>query len=236
MLDTVSNELNKKSNQATALRYTRRGAGAAARFGAREAAEALFNGAGGAVASGINTLVGARSAYSSRQHANALSTQHQAIYGYPAEAYEGEAITSVKVAVAYAVMKKNRKVNHRGVDATFRAGGAVAGAVVGNVPGMILGSGVARGPTFIYKTLKYAWKSAKGTRGVHRGQAADVLWQKTIEGHTIPHELKDDDHHMALFACEEILGDTDFDLAMRGYCDGDKSLGATLLKQKLKSW
>lgn len=224
------------STKAVIRRHGRKGAGIAVRGAAQQGVELLSEGAGGLVSSGLNSLVGARAAYSSRQHANSLSSQHQAIYGYPAEAYNGEAINSVKVAVAYAVMKKNRKVSHRGVDATFRAGGAVTGAVVGNLPGMLLGSGIGRGPTYLYRTLKLGWKKMKGTQGVHREQAASVLWNAVIDGHVVPHELKDNDHHMALFACEEILGDAYFELAMDGYCDGDKSLGATLLKQKLKSW
>jgi hypothetical protein len=217
-------------------RHGRRGASGVARTGAQEGAEVLADGVGGFVAAGINGLIGANAAYSSRQHANALSAQHQAIYGYPAEAYNGDTINSVKVAVAYVVMKKNRKVGHRSVDASLRTGGGIAGAVIGNVPGLLIGVGVGRVPTYLYKTMKYSWKKINGTRGVHRGEAAAVLWNKMLEGREIDHALKDDDDHMALFACEEILGSEYFDLAIRGHCSGDREIGVALLKQKLKSW
>ncbi|WP_211873002.1 hypothetical protein [Plastoroseomonas arctica] len=147
---------------------------------------------------GSNVISGsgdAASAISAEAKAQVLNDILQTYYQARGEEFDGREIglTDVKRAIIYARGKKHSKAIRKGVIGTAKfglqiaatAGGATIGSVVpvlgtalGGIGGAVAGAGLGVTVTVadrLKRSAKGIYKFARGTRGVHRLQAAATL-------------------------------------------------------------
>jgi hypothetical protein len=163
--------------------------------------------------------------------------------------YAGEkTIDSVKIALAYVVAQKNTKITRKvaGAAATtaFGAAGEIIGGaagtfvlpipVVGAAVGVVAGGQVlSKAPlaaTTLYRTVKKGYKWGAGTLGVHRKQAATILYYAYKE----KADLKSTDHWAAYHGLDYILHGINEVYLVDTATDKEEAI--SLIAKRMKSW
>lgn len=114
-------------------------------------------------------------------------------YGFDDSEYSGQEITTVQLAIMYAISKIHARGTHHKASAAVSLtvtgvtsavggiGGSIipgAGTIVGVAAGAGIGFGVSKGITYSWRGLKKFKKYVTGSLGKHRRQAAAILSSK----------------------------------------------------------
>lgn len=168
-------------------------------------------------------------------------------------AYDGKsAIADVPTALKYVVAKKRTKGDRKAAGAAATAAFTVAGTVIGGAAGSValpgagsvvgaltVGQIVGSAPgvgTQLMRKSKFLYKTLRGTQGVHRQQAAGILYQtyKDMQNRPIKIQQESKAFSAANEALRLILDDPD-EFAMVTQ-DQDIQNAVKCIASRLKSW
>jgi hypothetical protein len=149
-----------------------------------------------------------------------------------------EHIETVPQAIFYCACKITSKTGHHAAATAAETGGALAGVIAGSVlPGIgtavgaAVGGGIGILGTYTARGVKKFYKLCKGSLHRHRGDAAEILAQRSVHPLTMVRDNLDNDDKAAIEAVIVLIGKNEFSSYMH-----DKNMLHTLIYNNIYSW